>query len=42
VERLRLWHANCWFRKSDGMFIRSESTGMPGRPGAVMELMGKK
>jgi hypothetical protein len=37
-----LWHANYWFRKSDGVFIRSESTGMPGRPGAVMELTGKK
>lgn len=36
-----LWHANYWFRKSDGVFIRSESTGMPGRPGAVMELIKK-
>jgi hypothetical protein len=37
-----LWHANYWFRKSDGVFIRSESTGIPGRPGAVMELTGEK
>jgi hypothetical protein len=37
-----LWHANYWFRKNDGVFIRSESTGMPGRPGAVMELTEKK
>jgi hypothetical protein len=37
-----LWHGDYWFRKSDRVFIRSESTGMPGMPGAVMELTGKK
>ncbi|HUI92751.1 MAG TPA: hypothetical protein VLX68_10940 [Chitinivibrionales bacterium] len=37
-----LWHANYWFRKSDGVLVRSESTGIPGRPGAAMELTGKK
>jgi hypothetical protein len=37
-----LWHANYWFRKNDGVFIRSESTGMPGRPGAIMELTREK
>ena len=37
-----LWHANYWFRKRDGVFIRSESTGMPGKPGAIMELIDEK
>jgi hypothetical protein len=37
-----LWHGDYWFRKSDRVFIRSESTGMPGRPGAIMELVGEK
>ena len=37
-----LWHGDYWFRKNDGVFIRSESTGMPGMPGVVMELTGKK
>jgi hypothetical protein len=37
-----LWHGDYWFRKNDRVFIRSESTGMPGRPGAVMELVDIK
>ena len=37
-----LWHGDYWFRKSDRAFIRSESTGMPGRPGAIMELIREK
>jgi hypothetical protein len=37
-----LWHANYWFRKSDRIFIRSESSGMPGSPGAIMELTAEK
>jgi hypothetical protein len=37
-----LWHGDYWFRKSDGLFVKSISPGMPGSPGAIMVLVDER
>lgn len=37
-----LWHGNYWLRKSDGLFVKSVSSGMPGSPGATMVLVEER
>ena len=37
-----LWHGDYWFRKSDGLFVKSISSGMPGSPGATMVLVDER
>jgi hypothetical protein len=37
-----LWHGDYWFRKSDGVFVKSVSSGVPGSPGATMVLVGER
>jgi hypothetical protein len=37
-----LWHGDYWFRKTDGTFVKSVSSGMPGGPGATMLLAGER
>ncbi len=38
----KLWSARCWYRASDGLFLRYEgANGRPGTPVTVIELQGK-
>lgn len=38
----KLWSAHCWYRASDGLFLRYEgANGRPGTPVTVIELQGK-
>jgi hypothetical protein len=37
-----LWHGDYWFRKSDGVFVRSVSLGMMGGPSATMVLTAEQ
>lgn len=35
------WHADCWFRESDGMYLRYEGWNGPGEPLTIAELIGE-
>ncbi len=38
----KLWSARCWYRASDGLFLRYEgANGRPGTPVTTIELQGK-
>lgn len=34
-----LWHGDCWFRKSDGRYIKWDAPGPPGYPHSLVELI---
>lgn len=38
----KLWSARCWYRASDGLFLRYEgANGRPGTPVTIIEIQGK-